>query len=43
MQATVGGWWSVDERRTLTVAVIEDLVVRAAPDVTIQVSFAWSL
>lgn len=43
MQATVGGWWAVDERRTLTVAVIEDLIVRAAPDVTLQVNFAWSL
>lgn len=43
MQATVGGWWAIDERRTLTVAVIEDLVVRAAPDVAFQVNFAWSL
>ena len=43
MQATVGGWWAVDERRILTVAVIEDLIVRAAPDFTIQVNFAWSL
>lgn len=43
MQATIGGWWAIDERRTLTVAVIEDLIVRAAPDVVLQVNFAWSL
>lgn len=43
MQATVGGWWAIDARRTLTVAVIEDLIVRAAPDVVLQVNFAWSL
>jgi len=43
MQATVGGWWAIDERRTLTVAVVEDLIVRAAPDVSFQVDFAWRL
>ena len=42
MQATLGGWWNVDERRTLTVAVIEDLIVRAAPDVVLRVNFSWS-
>jgi hypothetical protein len=40
--ATLGGWWSIDEERTLTVAVIEDLIVRAAPDVSIQVGFDWT-
>jgi len=43
MQATIGGWWSIDRRRVLTVAVIEDLIVRAAPDISIQVGFSWSL
>lgn len=42
VQATVGGWWSIDERRALTVAVVEDLIVRAAPDVSLQVGFEWS-
>jgi len=40
-QATFGGWWSIDASRTLTVAVIEDLIVRAAPDVSLQVAFQW--
>jgi hypothetical protein len=43
MQATIGGWWSLDPRRVLTVAVIEDLIVRAAPDISIQVGFTWNL
>ncbi len=43
MQATIGGWWAVDARKTLTVAVIEDLIVRAAPDVVVRVNFAWQL
>lgn len=43
MLATIGGWWEVDSRKTLTVSVIEDLIVRAAPDVVLQVNFAWSL
>lgn len=42
MQATVGGWWAFDERRALTAAVIEDLIVRAAPDVSLQLGFQWS-
>jgi hypothetical protein len=43
MQATFGGWWVIGERHVLTVAVIEDLVVRAAPDVSLQVGFQWKL
>jgi hypothetical protein len=42
LQATIGGWWALDRRRALTVAVVEDLVVRAAPDVTVQVGFEWN-
>lgn len=42
MQATIGGWWAFDERRVLTVAVIEDLIGRAAPDVSVQLGFEWS-
>lgn len=41
VQATLGGWWSIGARRTLTVAVVEDLIVRAAPDVSIQVGVVW--
>ncbi len=43
MQATLGGWWAIDEQRVLTIAVIEDLVVRAAPDVSLQIGFEWKL
>lgn len=43
MQATVGGWWTIDERRVLTAAVVEDLIVRAAPDVSLQIGFEWRL
>lgn len=39
--ATLGGWWSIDEQRALTVAVVEDLIVRAAPDVSIQLGLDW--
>ncbi|HSG65077.1 MAG TPA: DUF3187 family protein [Gammaproteobacteria bacterium] len=42
VQGTIGGWWALDERRRLTVAVVEDLVVHAAPDVTLHVGFDWS-
>jgi hypothetical protein len=41
VQATAGGWWAIDPRRVLTVAVIEDLIVRAAPDVSLEVGLEW--
>jgi len=40
--ATLGGWWAIDAQRALTIAVVEDLVVKAAPDVTIQVGLEWT-
>jgi hypothetical protein len=33
VQASIGGWWEIDDRRTLSLAINEDLVVRTAPDV----------
>jgi hypothetical protein len=41
VQATAGGWWAIDSRRVLTVAVIEDLIVRAAPDVSLELGLEW--
>jgi hypothetical protein len=43
VQASIGGWWALDARRYLSVAVNEDLIVRAAPDVSVQVGFTWAL
>jgi len=43
VQGTMGGWWSLDERRVLNVAVVEDLIVHAAPDVSLQLGFEWKL
>jgi hypothetical protein len=40
--ATLGGWWAIDQQRALTVAVVEDLIVRAAPDVSIQIGLDWT-
>ena len=41
IQASIGGWWSLDERRRLNFAVSEDLIVRTAPDVSLHVDFSW--
>ncbi|HEX9876622.1 MAG TPA: DUF3187 family protein [Gammaproteobacteria bacterium] len=43
VQASVGGWWAVDARRRLTLSLNEDLITRAAPDVSAQLAFTWSL
>lgn len=41
IQASIGGWWSLDERRRVNFAVGEDLVVKTSPDVSIHVDFTW--
>ena len=41
VQASMGGWWSLDERRRLSFAVSEDLVVKTSPDVSIHIGFSW--
>lgn len=41
IQASIGGWWALDDRRTLNVAVSEDLIIRTAPDVSLHVGFSW--
>lgn len=41
VQASIGGWWEIDDRRTLSLAINEDLVVRTAPDVTFHLDFSW--
>jgi len=43
IQASIGGWWALDDRRTLSFAINEDLVVRTAPDVSLHVDFTWEL
>ena len=43
IQASIGGWWAIDDRRTLSFAVNEDLVVRTAPDVSLHLDFSWAL
>ena len=41
IQVSVGGWWSLDERRQLNVAIGEDLIVRTSPDISINIDFSW--
>lgn len=41
IQASMGGWWAIDDRRRLDFAVSEDLVVKTAPDVSIHIGFNW--
>lgn len=43
VQASIGGWWALDDRRTLNFALSEDLIVRTAPDVSLHVDFSWAL
>ncbi len=43
IQASIGGWWAFDERRRLSFAINEDLVVRTAPDVSFHFDFTWAL
>jgi hypothetical protein len=43
IQASIGGWWAIDDRRTLSFAINEDLVVRTAPDVSLHLDFSWEL
>jgi hypothetical protein len=43
IQASIGGYWVLDERRRLDFAINEDLVVRTAPDVSLHVGFSWGL
>jgi len=43
IQASIGGWWALDDRRTLNFAINEDLIVRTAPDVSLHLSFSWGL
>jgi hypothetical protein len=41
IQASIGGWWALDDRRTVNFAINEGLVVRTAPDVSLHLSFSW--
>ncbi|MBH97187.1 MAG: hypothetical protein CMM56_01910 [Rhodospirillaceae bacterium] len=41
IQVNTGGWWEIDERRRLNIAIGEDLMVRTAPDITIHFDFSW--
>ncbi|MDG2316028.1 MAG: DUF3187 family protein [Gammaproteobacteria bacterium] len=41
IQVSVGGWWSLGERRQLNVAIGEDLIVRTSPDISINIDFSW--
>ena len=43
IQASIGGWWALDARRTLHFPLSEDLLVRSAPDVSLHVDFSWAL
>ena len=41
IQASLGGWWEWKPGRILELAMSEDVVVRASPDVVIQVGVSW--
>ena len=41
VQASFGGWWSIDDRRRLDIVVGEDFLAKTAPDVTFHVGFNW--
>ncbi len=43
VQASIGGWWALDDRRTLSFALNEDLTVRTSPDVSLHLGFSWRL
>ena len=43
IQASIGGWWALDDRRTLNFALSEDLTVRTAPDLSVHLDFSWGL
>lgn len=43
VQASIGGWWALDDRRTLSFALNEDLTVRTSPDVSLHLDFSWRL
>jgi len=43
IQASIGGWWAIDDRRRLNFAINEDLIVRTAPDVSLHLDFSWAL
>ena len=43
IQISIGGWWALDDRRTLSFSINEDLIVRTAPDVSLHLSFSWRL
>ena len=43
IQASLGGWWQWEPGRILEVAVSEDIVVKASPDIAIQVGLSWFL
>ena len=43
IQASIGAWWALDDRRRLNFAINEDLIVRTAPDVSFHFDFSWSL
>lgn len=43
IQASIGAWWAIDQRRRLSFAINEDLVVRTAPDVSFHFDFSWAL
>ena len=40
IQASVGGWLALGERRWLSLAVSEDLIVHSAPDFSVHVGFS---
>jgi hypothetical protein len=42
LQATLGGWWQGHPRRSIEVAINEDLRVSTSPDVAIQIALRWS-
>jgi hypothetical protein len=42
VQATIGGWWEINERSRLEFGVDEDIHVSTAPDVVLHATLRWS-
>ena len=42
IQATLGGWWDMNERSVIEFAISEDLNVSTGPDVVLHIGFRWA-
>jgi hypothetical protein len=42
VQATIGGWWEINQRSRLEYGVDEDIHVSTAPDVVVHVALRWT-